>query len=148
STRSRRFKMRDEIDRFLGWVHRRNPQARTWRDYGYDLEQFLAVVGDEPPDAVTFHDVDAFVITQSARGFKPATINRRLAAIMSFYTFLSDEDPDLICPVLPHRHTLRERQRLPRPAPEEDIRRFFAVIESARDRAIFLLMLRCGERTR
>lgn len=138
--------MRDDIDRFVGWVRRRNPQARTWRDYGYDLEQFVAMVGDKPPAAVTFHDVDAFVMAQAARGFKPATINRRLAAIMSFYTFLSDEDPDLICPVLPHRHTLRDRQRLPRPVPEADIRRFFAVIEGARDRAMFLLMLRCGLR--
>lgn len=138
--------MRDDIDRFVGWVRRRNPQARTWRDYGYDLEQFVAMVGDKPPAAVTFHDVDAFVMAQAARGFKPATINRRLAAIMSFYTFLSDEDPDLICPVLPHRHTLRDRQRLPRPVPEADIRRFFAVIEGTRDRAMFLLMLRCGLR--
>ncbi|HSL93938.1 MAG TPA: tyrosine-type recombinase/integrase [Bacillota bacterium] len=138
--------MRDEIDRFVGWVRRRNPQARTWRDYGYDLEQFVAVVGNRPPNAVTFHDVDAFVIAQSARDFRPATINRRLAAIMSFYTFLSDEDPDLICPVLPHRHALRDRQRLPRPVPEENIRRFFAVVDDARDRAMFLLMLRCGLR--
>ena len=138
--------MRDEIDRFVGWVRRRNPQARTWRDYGYDLEQFVAVVGNRPPATVTLHDVDAFVIAQSARGFKPATINRRLAAIVSFYTFLSDEVPDLVCPVLPHRHTLRDRQRLPRPVPEENIRRFFAVIDDGRDRAMFMLMLRCGLR--
>jgi site-specific recombinase XerD len=65
---------------------------------------------------------------------------------MSLYTFLSDEEPELVCPVLPHRHTLRERQRLPRPVPQEDIRRFFAVIDDGRDRAMFLLMLRCGLR--
>jgi len=54
--------------------------------------------------------------------------------------------PDLVCPVLPHRHTLRDRQRLPRPVPEENIRRFFAVIDDGRDRAMFMLMLRCGLR--
>lgn len=138
--------MRDQINRFVGWVRRRNPRARTWRDYGYDLEQFVAAVGDRPPATVTFHDVDIFVTAQAARGFKPSTINRRLAAIMSLYTFLSDEEPELVCPVLPHRHTLRERQRLPRPVPQEDIRRFFAVIDDGRDRAMFLLMLRCGLR--
>ncbi|MDT8306749.1 MAG: tyrosine-type recombinase/integrase [Anaerolineae bacterium] len=138
--------MHDEIRRFVGWVRRRNPQARTWRDYGYDLAQFLAVVGDPPPGAVSLYDVDAFVTAQAANGFKASTINRRLAAIMSFYAFLSDEDPELVCPVLPHRHALHERQRLPRPVPEEDIRRFFAVVESGRDRAMFLLMLRCGLR--
>jgi site-specific recombinase XerD len=135
-----------EINRFVNWVRRRNPDARTWRDYSYDLKQFAAVVGDRPPNTVTLHDIDRFVIEQGARGFQPATINRRLAAIMSLYTFLSDDDPTLVCPVLPHRHWLREPQRLPRPVQPDDLSKFFAVIEDARDRAMFVLMLRCGLR--
>jgi hypothetical protein len=63
-----------EIDRFVNWLRRRNPEARTWRDYRYDLKQFTAAVGDRPPGSVTFHDVDRFVSQQAARGFKPATI--------------------------------------------------------------------------
>jgi site-specific recombinase XerD len=135
-----------EINRFVNWVRRRNPDARTWRDYGYDLKQFAAMVGDRPLNAVTFHDIDRFVIEQAARGFQPATINRRLAAIMSLYTFISDDEPTLMCPVLPHRHWLKEPQRLPRPVQPDDLTRFFAVIEDARDRAMFVLMLRCGLR--
>lgn len=135
-----------EIECFVNWMRRRNPDARTWRDYSYDLKQFVAVVGNRPPDSITFHDVDRFVISQADRGFKPATINRRLAAIISFYTFLSDDDPTLICPVLSHRHSLKRPQRLPRPVQEENLSKFFAVIDSPRDRAMFLLMLRCGLR--
>ena len=135
-----------EIDRFLNWQRRRNATARTWRDYGYDLKQFVAVVGDGPPSAITFQDVDRFVTQQAGCGFKPATINRRLAAIASLYAFLSDEDPTLICPVLPHRHGLRQPQRLPRPVQHEELEKFFAVIGGARDRAMFVLMLRCGLR--
>ncbi len=135
-----------EITRFVNWLRRRNPTARTWRDYGYDLAQFVALVGDQPPETLTFQDIDRFVTTQAERGFKPATINRRLAAIQSLYTFLSDEDPDLVCPVLPHRHSLRQRQRLPRPVPAGDVEQFFAVIADSRDQAMFLLMLRCGLR--
>lgn len=138
--------MIDEITDFVNWLRRRNPQARTWRDYGYDLNQFVAIVDDKPPASVTIQDIDNFITAQAARGLKPATINRHLAAIMSLYTFLSDEDPDLVCPVLPHRHNLRTTQRLPRPVPEADLQRFFAVIEDARDQAMFLLMLRCGLR--
>jgi site-specific recombinase XerD len=135
-----------EIDSFVNWVRRRNPHAHTWRDYRSDLQQFVQLVGGRPPGAITFHDVDRFVVAQAERGFKPSTINRRLATITSFYAFLSDEDPELICPVLPHRHALKERQCLPRPVPEEHIRRFFAIINSSRDRAMFLLMLRSGLR--
>lgn len=91
-------------------------------------------------------NIDQFVIALCERGLQPTTINRRLAAIMSFYTFLSDEQPDLVCPIIPRRHNLRERQRLPRPVPLEEIDRFFAAITSDRDRAMFTLMLRCGLR--
>ena len=135
-----------EIESFVKWVHRRNPHARTWRDYGYDLKQFATVVGNRPPNSVTHHDVDRFVSTQSAHGFKPATINRRLQAILSFYLFLADDDPGLICPVIPHRHELKEPQRLPRPVADDDLEKFFAVIQDTRDRAMFVLMLRCGLR--
>jgi site-specific recombinase XerD len=138
--------MLKEIECFVNWLRWRNSQARTWRDYGYDLAQFAQVVGDRPPGAVTFQQVDQFVIQQAQRGFKPATINRRLAAIVSLYTFLSDEDPTLMCPVLPHRHGLKEPQRLPRPVQPEILQKFFAVIEDKRDRAMFSLMLRCGLR--
>ena len=90
-----------EIERFVNWQRRRNPDARTWRDYGYDLKQFVACVGDVEPGSVTFPDRDRFVIAQAERGHKPCTINRRLAAITSLYTFLSDEDADLVCPGQP-----------------------------------------------
>lgn len=135
-----------EIEQFVNWVRRRNPDARTWRDYQYDLQLFARVVGDRPLGAITFRDVDRFVSSQTERGFKPATVNRRLAAVLSFYTFFADEDSNLVCPVLPHRHHLREPQRLPRPMQEQDLRRFFAVVENLRDRAMFVLMLRCGLR--
>lgn len=138
--------MLSEIEQFVNWVHRRNPTARTHKDYAYDLKQFVSIVGDIVPGSVTFQDIDRFVQRQAAQGFKPATINRRLAAILSFYTYLSDDDPTLICPVLPHRHTLRAPQRLPRPVAEDELRLFFAAISDPRDQAMFVLMLRCGLR--
>jgi hypothetical protein len=49
-----------EIEGFVNWLRRCNAEARTWRDYGYDLKQFVEVVGDQPPAAITFHDVDRF----------------------------------------------------------------------------------------
>lgn len=135
-----------EIERFVNWTRRRSPQARTWRDYGYDLRFFMEVVGDRPPKEIHFKDIDQFIAEQSAKGFKPTTINRRLASVVSLYGFLAAEDDELVCPVIVRRHHIREQQRLPRPVQEQDLKRFFAVIENKRDRAMFLLMLRCGLR--
>jgi site-specific recombinase XerD len=134
------------MERFVNWVRRRNPDARTWKDYGYDLRFFIEVVGDRPPREVTFKDIDQFIAVQSAKGFSPSTINRRLASVTSLYGFLAAEEEDLICPVIVRRHHVREPQRLPRPVQETDLKRFFEVIEDRRDRAMFLLMLRCGLR--
>jgi site-specific recombinase XerD len=94
-----------EIDRFVNWVRRRSPQAHTWQDYRCDLRFFLEEVGDHPPRAVTFLDVDRFILSQSEKGFKPATINRRLASIAALYAFLMPEDDDLVCPVYIHAAT-------------------------------------------
>lgn len=138
--------MLSQIEDFVNWVRRRNPAARTWRDYSYDLAQFIAVVGARSPGAITHRDIDRFVNSQISRGFKPATVNRRLAAILALFTYLADDDPSLVCPVLPRRHFLRQPQRLPRPVQEDDLRAFFVVIEDARDKAMFILMLRCGLR--
>ena len=138
--------MLSEIERFVNWVRRRNPQARTWRDYGYDLHQFVAVIGDHPPGEVGYQEIDRYVTWQVSQGFKATTVNRRLASLIALYTFLSDEDTSLVCPVLPHRHCLRQPQPLPRPVQEEILSRFFAVVSESRDRAMFVLMLRCGLR--
>ena len=107
--------MLSQIAEFVNWLRRRSQSARTWRDYGYDLKQFAAAVEGRPPEQVTLKDIDRFILAQREKGFGPATINRRLAAIMSFYVYLSDEQPHLVCPVLPRRHLLRQPERLPRP---------------------------------
>jgi site-specific recombinase XerD len=91
-------------------------------------------------------DLDNFVNLQVIKGYKPSTINRRLAAVTSFFVFLNKEGRQITCPVLPKRHYLREPQRLPRPLSEADLRKFFSVVHDARDRAMFTLMLRCGLR--
>jgi site-specific recombinase XerC len=45
--------------------------------------------------------------------------------------------------VNPKRHFIRQGQRLPREVQDHDLERLFAIIQSPRDRAMFLLMLRC-----
>ena len=38
--------MLEDIKSFINWVRNRNPEARTWKDYGYDLRFFARVVGE------------------------------------------------------------------------------------------------------
>ena len=49
-------------------------------------------------------------------------------------------------PVIRHRHRLPTPTTFPKPIAETDLIAFFKVIDSIRDRLLFLLMLRCGLR--
>jgi len=135
-----------EIARFGKWLRRRSPHATTPIHYVNDLELFFAWAS-KPPSAITIQDVDAYVEHCQAHGHATATINRRLAALRSFYHFLAVESEAAPAnPVLPKRHFVRQGRRLPRDVQDADLARLFAGITDVRDRAMFLLMLRCGLR--
>jgi integrase/recombinase XerC len=138
--------MLTEIEAFLNRLRMRSPQAKTWRDYKCDLALFIQVIGDRELETIHPQEIDNFVKAQIDRGYKPATVNRRLAALVSFYRYLAAEGKTLHCPVLPRRHYLREPQRLPRPVNEHDLRKFFGAVADVRDQAMFTLMLHCGLR--
>jgi site-specific recombinase XerD len=138
--------MHNEVKRFINWVWMRSPQARTWRDYKCDLDLFMKVMGGKNVEEIHPRNIDEFVNHQTGKGYKPSTVNRRLAAVASFYAFLMREGRQIISPVLPRRHYLKEPQRLPRPVNEKDLRAFFGAIHDPRDRAMCTLMLRCGLR--
>lgn len=138
--------MVNEIQDFIRWVRVRSPQARTWRDYQCDLAIFKRKMEGHLVEDIRPRHVDEYVNSLVDAGYKPSTINRRLAAVASFYAYLTASGRQISCPVIPRRHYLREPQRLPRPVAEQDLRKFFSAIRDVRDRAMFTLMLRCGLR--
>ncbi len=138
--------MLPEVDRFAKWLTRRNPHASTPLHYASDLAHFFAWL-NKSPDQVTPKDVDRFIEYAQAQGHCIATINRRLAALRSFYHFLSfDAEREMVNPVFPRRHMIRQGRRLPRDIEDPILDRLFRVIVVPRDRNMFLLMLRCGLR--
>jgi site-specific recombinase XerD len=138
--------MLSEIEQFQKWLRRKAPHSSTSIHYINDLEQFFAWLHKSPED-VTVWDVDAFIEHCQQQGHAIATINRRLASLRSFYQFLAMMHEDAPAnPVRPKRHFIQVGQHLPRDVQDSDLQQLFLVIESPRDRAMFLLMLRCGLR--
>jgi integrase/recombinase XerC len=135
-----------EIERFSRWLRCRSPHATTHVHYTSDVRLFFDWVA-KPPAAVTLRDVDAYVAYCRGLGHAAATVNRRLAALRTFYRFLSIESDDAPAnPVLPSRHFVRKGRRLPRDSPDINVEKLFSAITSPRDRAMFSIMLRCGLR--
>jgi integrase/recombinase XerD len=94
----------------------------------------------------TPQDISAFVSAAQGAGLASSTINLRLSLLHEFFEFLREEGWLTQQPILHRRHRLLAATPLPKPMTEIDLAAFFKVIDSVRDRLIFLLMLRCGLR--
>jgi site-specific recombinase XerD len=138
--------MLPEIESFVSWLRRKAPNASTAVHYGSDLRLFFAWL-QKPCMDVKVQDIDAFIEHSQKIGHAIGTINRRLCALRSFYQFLIMQDESAPTnPVIPKRHFIRPGERLPRDVEDKGLEALFAVIHNVRDRAMFLLMLRCGLR--
>ena len=132
------------IDRFRAYLERRQFSAHTVVSYTLDLRLFFADV-TVPLAQVSFREVDQFVERQHQHGRAWATINRRLNALKHFFDFCLDQQWVAGNPVKPS-HFVRRGRPLPKALAGEQVQRLFAQIAHPMDRALFLVMLRCGLR--
>jgi site-specific recombinase XerD len=138
--------MLPEIEKFQKWLRRKSPQASTHIHYVSDVRLFFAWA-NKRPGTVSVRDVDAYIEHCQSQGHAIATVNRRLASLRALYLFLAlDSDDAPPNPVIPRRHFIRQGRRLPRDVEDSELQKLFDVISQPRDRAMFILMLRCGLR--
>ncbi|MCL4272243.1 MAG: tyrosine-type recombinase/integrase [Anaerolineales bacterium] len=138
--------MLSEIESFVSWLRRKSPQSSTAVHYASDLKLFFAWL-NKPCQEVTVQDIDAFIEHSQKLGHAIGTVNRRLCTLRTFFQFLIMQDENAPHnPVIPKRHFIRPGERLPRDVEDKVLEALFAVITNVRDRAMFLLMLRCGLR--
>ena len=104
------------------------------------------VVLTEDLTQTTAHDISAFITAAQVAGLAPSTINTQVSLLAGFFEYLREEGQMTQQPVLRRRHRLLTPTVLPKPIPDTDLVAFFQVIDSVRDRLIFLFMLRCGLR--
>ena len=140
--------MNEAIKLFERYLRRRYADRSTPKHYLSDLSLFARLVGDKRPDQVRAQDIDRFVDHQVSQGLRPATINRRLATLRTFFEFLAAEEPDREWPnpVMWRRHGIKRGFHLPRDASDRDVERLFAAMDDVRDRAMFGLMVGAGLR--
>ena len=139
-----------EIESFRGWLKRKYPQTTTCVHYTSDVKLFFAWV-DREPDRICIQDIDRFISYSQEQGHAIATINRRLAALRVFFDFFNLDKDEVSTvaqtnPVVPKRHFIKQGIRLPRDVEDATLVKLFGVVSQPRDRAMFLLMLRCGLR--
>ena len=133
------------IINYRRFLKRKNCSKHTLRNYMSTLKQFVLCV-DVPIEQVTHKMVLSFMDHLLDKRLKPKTINCYLNSIRGFYEYLIEEEQFPTSHPVKRGYSLRFSRPLPRYLRDEDVPRLFNVISSKRDRAMFMLMLRCGLR--
>jgi len=133
------------IINYRRFLKRKNCSKHTLRNYMSTLKQFVLWV-DVPIEQVTHKTVLSFMDHLLDKRLKPKTINCYLNSIRGFYEYLIEEEQVPMFQPVKRGYSLRLSRPLPRYLRDEDVPRLFNVISSKRDRAMFMLMLRCGLR--
>jgi site-specific recombinase XerD len=133
------------IINYRRYLKRRNYSQHTLKTYLNKLRQFVLWV-DVPIEHVNYDKIIAYIDYLLDRRLRPETINCHLKSIRRFYSYLRDEKQIKISNPVRTGCKLRTSQPLPKHLKDQEVIRLFNVIKSNRDRAMFMLMLRCGLR--
>ncbi len=133
-----------EIIRYRRTLKRKNLSAYTVKNYVNIIDHFMRWLM-VPLAEVTQKEIGVYTDHLLLKRLRPKTITCHLQTIRLFFDYLmNDERIPMVNPVT--RIALRLPKPLPRPLKDDHVRMLFAVITDARDRAMFMLMLRCGLR--
>jgi site-specific recombinase XerD len=135
----------DSIINYRRHLKRRNCSSTTIKSCLNILKHFVLWL-NIPVEEADRHTISAYIDYQLDRRLAAKTINNHLSAVRCFYNYLrAEEGLTTINPVSKGR-SLRLAQPLPRHLRDHEVILLFNVIKSKRDRAMFMLMLRCGLR--
>jgi len=133
-----------ELIRYRRALKRKNYSTHTVKSYVNILDQFMRWL-TVPLSEVTRQEIGAYVDHLLRKRRTPKTITCHLQTIRLFFDYLMNEEGrSMLNPVT--RISLRLPKPLPRHLKDDQVRRLFEGITDLRDRAMFMLMLRCGLR--
>jgi site-specific recombinase XerD len=133
-----------ELIRYRRALKRKNYSAHTVKSYVSILDQFMRWF-TVPLSEVTRKEIGAYVDHLLRKRRTPKTITCHLQTIRLFFDYLiNEEGVRMVNPVT--RISLRLPKPLPRHLKDDQVTELFDGITDLRDRAMFMLMLRCGLR--
>lgn len=135
----------DVIIEYRRFLKRQNCSPNTVKNYMHALKHFVLWVA-VPIESVGHREVLAYMDHLYERRLHPKTINSYLDGIRGFYNYLIYEEHVRMDHPIKPGYAARVPEPLPRYLKDEDVNRFFGVIQKIRDRAMFMVMLRCGLR--
>ena len=134
----------ETIDRYRRYLKRRNFSPHTVKNYVHRLSLFTLWL-TLPLTQVTRKEIGRYIDHLLAKRLSPKTITCHLQTIRLFYDYLITEEGMAVTNPIT-KVSIRLPKPLPRHLKDDQVGKFLSIITDARDRAIFMLMLRCGLR--
>jgi site-specific recombinase XerD len=133
-----------ELTRYRRALKRKNYSAHTLKSYRNILDHFLRWA-PVPLCEVKSKEIGLYVDHLLQKRRTPKTITCHLQTLRLFFDYLiQEEGMPMSNPVT--RISIRLPKPLPRHLKDDQVTRLLGVITDVRDRAMFMLMLRCGLR--
>jgi site-specific recombinase XerD len=118
--------------------------SHTVKTYLNILGQFMSWLA-VPLRETTRYQIDSYVDHLMGRRLSPKTITCHLQTIRLFFAYLIDDEGIPVANPIA-KVSIRLPKPLPRHMKDDEVRKFLAIITDPRDRAMVILMLRCGLR--
>jgi site-specific recombinase XerD len=135
----------DSILNYRRYLKRKNFSPHTVKNYLHSVKEFVLWL-DVPLEEVGSRKISQYIDFLLRRRLSAKTINCHLERLRQFYDYLFQEEGVAGTNPVKKDHALRMSRPLPKSLKDEDLRALFRVIKNRRDRAMFMLMLRCGLR--
>ena len=136
------------INEYLRDQYRRHCRPNTLRNSLIAIDQFLVFItraGKTHLEEITREDLGAWIEHGQDKGLKASTVKMRLRTLNAFLRYLIERN--VIRPeVLSRRIIIKVPDALPRAMDPEEVRHLISVIDTIRDRALILILLRTGMR--
>lgn len=126
-------------------MKRRNVSPNTVKNYLNGLKLFMIWL-DVPIEETTYRKIVAYIDYLLGKRLKPKTVNCYLNSVCQFYHYLSEEEEIPIGNPVKKPNIMKLPRGLPKHLNDEHIELLFNNLKGPRDRAMFMIMLRCGLR--
>lgn len=126
-------------------MKRRNCSPNTVKNYLNIIKHFVVWL-DVPVEDAAHTTISCYVDNLMRKRLAPKTVNCHLNCIRQFYHYMREEEVAAITNPVRKNHTQKMSRPLPRHLRDEQVEDFFKVVKGYRDKAMFMLMLRCGLR--
>ena len=138
---------REHAIKYLQHKFRRNCKKNSLENMAITLRFFLMGLQakDRILEDISREDIEAFIEHEQDRGLSIGCVHSRLKMVYSFVGYLAEKQV-VNGDILTRRIRLKLPDPLPRAIDPEDLKILFTVMKDARDRAIFLMLLRTGMR--